>query len=326
MIYDLAQLNLLGSTSGATIDNSLYSIYINEKERWTPKEADLIALYVAATGTTEADAKTYVNKIFKNQYGTMIPRQYNSYPVLFCFCKDKSKVTSTLLSAVNASIHQALNISEDAIPVIETGYRYTLNEGNSIIPVKSSNKATLPVPYVEIKKPATTSTRAEILLTETEKTITPPTNYDGLDEVIVTHAPVEASHTATITENGTHTITPSEGFDAMIQATITVNVPQDIADVSINQNIDDLAVDTVISFTVNTSSEMSVLAISGQIGTTAGRSYNLDTTFVKEVGFTSDYVVITEPSSNSKYWLAKTGTDTTSTQATLTIIQELNIS
>lgn len=68
-------------------------------------------------------------------------------------------------------------------------------------------------------------TTAEILLTETEKVILPPSGIDGFNKVTITHAPVEESVSATITSNGTHTITPSEGFGAMFGVNVDVNVP-----------------------------------------------------------------------------------------------------
>ena len=77
------------------------------------------------------------------------------------------------------------------------------------------------------KSATLTETTAEILLTETEKVIVPPEGTDGFNKVTITHAPVEESVSATITENGTHTITPSAGFDAMFGVSVDVNVPKD---------------------------------------------------------------------------------------------------
>ena len=67
-------------------------------------------------------------------------------------------------------------------------------------------------------------TTIESLLTETTKVVTPPEGVGGFNKVTVTHAPVEESVSATITENGTHTITPSAGFDAMFGVGVNVNV------------------------------------------------------------------------------------------------------
>ena len=67
-------------------------------------------------------------------------------------------------------------------------------------------------------------TTIETLLTETTKVVTPPEGVGGFNKVTVTHAPVEESVSATITENGTHTITPSAGFDAMFSVSVNVNV------------------------------------------------------------------------------------------------------
>ena len=75
------------------------------------------------------------------------------------------------------------------------------------------------------KSATLTETTAEILLSETEKVIVPPEGTDGFNKVTITHAPVEESVSATITENGTHTITPSEGFGAMFGVNVDVNVP-----------------------------------------------------------------------------------------------------
>ena len=75
------------------------------------------------------------------------------------------------------------------------------------------------------KSATLTETTAEILLSETEKVIAPPTGTDGFNKVTITHAPVEESVSATITENGTHTITPSAGFGAMSGASVDVNIP-----------------------------------------------------------------------------------------------------
>ena len=76
------------------------------------------------------------------------------------------------------------------------------------------------------KSATLTETTAEILLSETEKIIVPPEGTDGFNKVTITHAPVEESVSATITENGTHTITPSEGFGAMVGVSVDVNVPK----------------------------------------------------------------------------------------------------
>lgn len=76
------------------------------------------------------------------------------------------------------------------------------------------------------KSATLTETTAEILLNETEKVIVPPEGTDGFNKVTITHAPVEESVSATITENGTHTITPSEGFGAMFGVNVDVNVPK----------------------------------------------------------------------------------------------------
>ena len=75
------------------------------------------------------------------------------------------------------------------------------------------------------KSATLTETTAEFLLTETEKVIAPPTGTDGFNKVTITHAPVEGSVSATITENGTHTIAPSAGFGAMFGVSVDVNVP-----------------------------------------------------------------------------------------------------
>lgn len=75
------------------------------------------------------------------------------------------------------------------------------------------------------KSATLTETTAEILLSETEKVIVPPEGTDGFNKVTITHTPVEESVSATITENGTHTITPSAGFGAMFGVNVDVNVP-----------------------------------------------------------------------------------------------------
>ena len=75
------------------------------------------------------------------------------------------------------------------------------------------------------KSATLTETTAEILLSETEKVIVPPEGTDGFNKVTITHAPVEESVSATITENGTHTITPSAGFGAMFGVNVDVNIP-----------------------------------------------------------------------------------------------------
>ena len=75
------------------------------------------------------------------------------------------------------------------------------------------------------KSATLTETTAEILLSENEKVIVPPEGTDGFNKVTITHAPVEESVSATITENGTHTITPSEGFGAMFGVNVDVNIP-----------------------------------------------------------------------------------------------------
>ena len=139
---------------------------------------------------------------------------------------------------------------------------------------------------------------------------------------------VEELRTTTITANGSHTITPSTGFDAMKGAKIDVNVPQEISEIPLEQNIPERTVGTVISFTVNPVSGLNLLSVFGQIGDTTGadrKDYGLGATFVKEAGFAEEYVVITESGPEYKYWLAETGTDVNFTNATLTIIQEITI-
>ena len=75
------------------------------------------------------------------------------------------------------------------------------------------------------KKAVLQETTIESLLTETTKVVTPPEGVDGFNKVTVTHAPVEESVSATITENGTHTISPSAGFGAMVGVNVDVNIP-----------------------------------------------------------------------------------------------------
>ena len=89
------------------------------------------------------------------------------------------------------------------------------------------------------KSATLTETTAEILLSETEKVIVPPEGTDGFNKVTITHAPVEESVSTTITSNGTHTITPSEGFGAMVGVNVDVNVPSktEVAkDITITEN------------------------------------------------------------------------------------------
>lgn len=64
----------------------------------------------------------------------------------------------------------------------------------------------------------------EMLLSEIEIEVKPDEGYSGISELKVTHAPVEEITKETITTNGNHTITPSEGFDATCQAVVKVDV------------------------------------------------------------------------------------------------------
>ena len=90
------------------------------------------------------------------------------------------------------------------------------------------------------KSATLTETTAEILLTETEKVIVPPEGTDGFNKVTITHAPVEESVSATITSNGTHTITPSEGFGAMFGVSVDVNVPSNNYDIGSSEWVKDM--------------------------------------------------------------------------------------
>lgn len=63
-----------------------------------------------------------------------------------------------------------------------------------------------------------------MLLTDNSIDILPDTGFDGMAKVIVSHAPVQETVEQTITENGSHIITPNEGYDAMIQCVVDVNV------------------------------------------------------------------------------------------------------
>ena len=83
-------------------------------------------------------------------------------------------------------------------------------------------------------------TTAEILLSETKKVILPPTGIDGFNKVTITHAPVEESVSATITSNGTHTITPSAGFGAMSGVSVDVNVPSNNYDIGSSEWVKDM--------------------------------------------------------------------------------------
>lgn len=142
---------------------------------------------------------------------------------------------------------------------------------------------------------------------------------------------VEELRTITILENGSFSVIPSTGFDAMKSVKIDVKVPQEIGKIEIEQNIDELVVGTVISFTVNPVSELNLLSLYGQIGDATGtdrRDYGLDTLFVDHAGITDAYVIITETSQTGviKRWLAETGIDyETFTNVTLTIVQEITI-
>lgn len=65
-----------------------------------------------------------------------------------------------------------------------------------------------------------------MLLTDNSIDILPDTGFDGMAKVIVSHGPVQETVEQTITENGSHIITPNEGYDAMIQCVVDVNVPE----------------------------------------------------------------------------------------------------
>lgn len=64
-----------------------------------------------------------------------------------------------------------------------------------------------------------------MLLTDNSIDILPDEGYDGMAKVSVSHGPVQETVEKTITENGSHRITPSEGYDAMFQCVVDVNVP-----------------------------------------------------------------------------------------------------
>ena len=63
-----------------------------------------------------------------------------------------------------------------------------------------------------------------ILLTDTTTEVTPDDGYCGVKKVVVNHGPVQETVEQTITANGSHRITPSEGYDAMFQCVVDVNV------------------------------------------------------------------------------------------------------
>ena len=69
---------------------------------------------------------------------------------------------------------------------------------------------------------------ATILLTDTTTEILPDEGFTGMSKVSVSHGPVQETTEQTITENGSHRITPETGYDAMFQCVVDVNVPEKI--------------------------------------------------------------------------------------------------
>ena len=67
--------------------------------------------------------------------------------------------------------------------------------------------------------------QVDVLLSEPTTVILPDTGYTGITKLTVNHPPVEANTAYTANENGSYTITPSEGFDATTSVNLTVNVP-----------------------------------------------------------------------------------------------------
>lgn len=65
----------------------------------------------------------------------------------------------------------------------------------------------------------------DLLLTdESPITVTPDAGYLGMQKVTINHPPVEELTETEITQNGEFHITPSEGYDATMGVTVTVNV------------------------------------------------------------------------------------------------------
>ena len=157
------------------------------------------------------------------------------------------------------------------------------------------------------KSATLTETNAEILLTETEKVIVPPEGTDGFNKVTITHAPVEESVSATITENGTHTITPSAGFGAMFGVSVDVNIP--------STSKTEVAKDIVITENGNTTytpnegevfNRVSVdvnVPIKTEVAKDIVITENGKTTYVPDTGkvFNSVSVDVNVPSSSSGY-------------------------
>lgn len=66
----------------------------------------------------------------------------------------------------------------------------------------------------------------DILLTDPVTEILPDEGFTGMSKITTHHGPVQETVEQTITVNGSHIITPSEGYDAMIQAVVDIQVPE----------------------------------------------------------------------------------------------------
>lgn len=128
------------------------------------------------------------------------------------------------------------NISGSSPPNLQTKSVTVTQNGNQTISpdsgyqglqsVELTTNVPTPQPNLQSKTIELGSSYSYSPLGPTTETIVPDSGYDGFSSVTYAIEPLlcEQTKTQTITQNGTFSITPSQGYDIMKSASITVNV------------------------------------------------------------------------------------------------------
>lgn len=316
MIYDLANFNLVGENSTATA--GLKGIYVKE----AIGKVLVIKLVRAATGAGLMEAKFFVDSIIDSSYN---PYPDLQYPFLLCYTTESDENIKASLAADDRDKIEIVPLTgTDITPVPTVNYK----NSETLVVRQSSDKAKLPVPYsyVNVK---TGAGNGEILLSEKTKTFTVPEGgYVGWHKFTVSHAPVEAVHTESITSslNETIQINPSAGFGAMSGVNLILTTYQDY---EVDPGFASLAAGQSAQFLLQ--SDWSIVNLKGQIPVADNPSIRLDFAIT---GFNvDDYDAVEEYTLlkvfdleagdyTGSYWVARFNTDS-DLNATITLIQEI---
>lgn len=318
MIYDLANFNLVGENSTTTA--GLKGIYIKE----ALGKILVIKLVRTATRAGLKEAKVFVESIIDGNTGNPYPDL--QYPFLLCYTTESDENIKASLAADDRDKIEIVPLTgTDIIPVPTVDYK----NSETLVVRQSSDKAKLPVPYSYVNA-KTGAGNGEILLSETTKTFTvPESGYVGWHKFTVSHAPVQAVHTESITSslNETIQITPSAGFGAMSEVNLVLTTYQDY---EVDPGFASLAAGQSVQFLLQ--SDWSIVNLKGQILVADNTSIRLDFAIT---GFNNveDYDAVEEYTLlkvfdlqagdyTGRYWLARFSTDSDQ-NATITLIQEI---